>query len=63
MTPVEKFWQCFMIPGDLENATDSMYKKGIFGLQVSATSKGDAAGQMLNYNTTENAFVFSKKTK
>jgi beta-glucosidase len=61
MTPEEKFWQCFMIPGDLDNRTDSMYKKGIFGLQVSATAKGDAAGQMLNYNTTENAIVFSKK--
>ncbi|MGN6618805.1 MAG: glycoside hydrolase family 3 C-terminal domain-containing protein [Ilyomonas sp.] len=61
MTPEEKFWQMFMIPGDLDNATDSMYTKGIFGLQVSATAKGDAAGQMLNYNTTENALVFAKK--
>ncbi len=61
MTPEEKFWQLFMIPGDLDNATDSMYKKGIFGLQVSATSKGDAAGQMLNYNTTEDGLAFSKK--
>jgi beta-glucosidase len=61
MTPEEKFWQCFMIPGDLDNRTDSMYEKGIFGLQVSATAQGDAAGQMLNYSTTENALVFSKK--
>src|SRR6185437_7717699 len=61
MTPEEKFWQLFMIPGDLDNATDSMYFKGIFGLQVSATAKGDAAGQMLNYNTTENALDFAKK--
>lgn len=61
MTPEEKFWQMFMIPDDLDNAADSMYKKGIFGLQVSATSKGDAAGQMLNYNTTESALIFSKK--
>lgn len=61
MTPEEKFWQCFMIPGDLDNRTDSMYEKRIFGLQVSATSKGDAAGQMLNYNTTENALMFSKQ--
>ncbi len=61
MTPEEKFWQMFMIPGDLDNATDNMYTKGIFGLQVSATAKGDAAGQMLNYNTTENALVFAKK--
>ena len=61
MTPEEKFWQMFMIPGDLDNATDSMYQKGIFGLQVSATAKGDAAGQMLNYNTTENALQFVTK--
>ena len=53
MMPEEKFWQCFMIPGDLDNRTDSMYKNGIFGLQVSASTKGDAGGQMLNYNTKE----------
>ena len=63
MTPEEKFWQCFMIPGDLDNRTDSMYKNGIFGLQVSATAKGDAAGQMLNYNTKENALAACKKNK
>ena len=61
MTPEEKFWQCFMIPGDLDNRTDSMYKNGIFGLQVSASTKGDAGGQMLNYNTKENALVVVKK--
>ncbi len=31
MTPEEKFWQFFMIPGDFDNRTDSMYEKGIFG--------------------------------
>lgn len=61
MTPEEKFWQMFMIPGDLDNATDDMYKKGIFGLQVSATAKGDEAGQILEYNTTENAVQFARK--
>ena len=61
MTPEEKFWQCFMIPGDLDNRTDSMYKNGIFGLQVSASTKGDAGGQMLNYNTKENALLVVKK--
>ena len=61
MMPEEKFWQCFMIPGDLDNRTDSMYKNGIFGLQVSASTKGDAGGQMLNYNTKENALVVVKK--
>ncbi len=61
MTPEEKFWQLFMIPGDIDNATGDMYKKGIFGLQVSATAKGNTAGQMLHYNTTDNALQFVKK--
>ena len=33
MTPEEKFWQLFMIPGDLGN-DPSRYKNGIFGFQV-----------------------------
>ena len=50
-----------MIPGDLDNADSSQYTNGIFGLQVSAASKGDAGGQMLNYNTSENALKLAKK--
>lgn len=47
MTPEEKFWQCFMIPGDLED----QYKHGIFGLQISASAKqGGAADQLLKYD-------------
>lgn len=61
MTPEEKFWQLFMIPGDLDNADSVQYKNGIFGFQVSAASKGDAGGQVLNYNTSENALVLAKK--
>ena len=38
MTPEEKFWQMFMIPGDLDNADSLQYKNGIFGFQVSASS-------------------------
>ena len=34
MTREEKFWQLFMIPGDLDSASDD-YSHGIFGLQVS----------------------------
>ncbi|HTR77021.1 MAG TPA: glycoside hydrolase family 3 N-terminal domain-containing protein [Gemmatimonadaceae bacterium] len=33
MTPDEKFWQLFMIPGDLDN-TAFDYSKGVFGLQI-----------------------------
>ncbi|CAN5448817.1 glycoside hydrolase family 3 C-terminal domain-containing protein [soil metagenome] len=61
MTPEEKFWQLFMIPGDLDNTDSLQYKNGIFGFQVSAASKGDAGGQVLNYNTNENALVLAKK--
>jgi beta-glucosidase len=55
MTPEEKFWQLFMIPGDLNNADPNQYKNGLFGFQVSAVAKGDAGGQMLNYGIDENA--------
>jgi beta-glucosidase len=61
MTPEEKFWQLFMIPGDLDKADSTQYKKGIFGFQVSAVTKGDAGGQMLNYGTNENSIALAKK--
>lgn len=62
MTPEEKFWQLFMIPGDLDNADTNQYKHGIFGFQVSAASKGNgAAGQMLQYGTGEDAGMLAKK--
>ena len=61
MTLEEKFWQLFMIPGDLDNAKPNQYKNGIFGFQVSAGAKGDAAGQLLSYNTKENAQLVAKK--
>ena len=35
MTPDEKFWQLFMIPGDLDDSSHD-YARGIFGLQVGA---------------------------
>lgn len=49
MTPEEKFWQMFMIPGDLSQGKEK-YKAGIFGFQVStAGQNANAAGQMLDY--------------
>lgn len=49
MTPEEKFWQMFMIPGDLSQGKEK-YKTGIFGFQVStAGQNANAAGQMLSY--------------
>ena len=35
MTLEEKFWQLFMIPGDLDDSTHD-YRNGVFGLQISA---------------------------
>jgi len=61
MTTEEKFWQLFMIPGDLDNATPQQYRHGIFGFQVSAAAQGDAGGQLLSYKTTENALNLALK--
>lgn len=61
MTHEEKFWQLFMIPGDLDNAEPTQYKNGLFGFQVSAAAKGDAGGQMMNYGTDENAETLALK--
>ena len=61
MNPEEKFWQLFMIPGDLDQADRAQYKNGLFGFQVSAANRGDAGGQMLSYNTNEQALTLAKK--
>jgi beta-glucosidase len=54
MTPEEKFWQLFMIPGDIPAGEEEKYKNGIFGFQVSATAKkGDAGAQMLDYGVAD----------
>lgn len=60
MTTEEKFWQVFMIPSD-GDTTNGKFKHGIFGLQVSAGSKGDAGGQLLTYNTGEDAVSLALK--
>src|SRR5579884_1471960 len=41
MTLDEKFWQLFMIPGDLDDSTQD-YSHGVFGLQVSVEPRGQA---------------------
>ena len=61
MSPEEKFWQLFMIPGDLDQADRAQYKNGLFGFQVSAATRGDAGGQMLSYNTNEQSLTLAKK--
>ena len=55
MTPEEKFWQLFMIPGDLGN-NPSQYKNGIFGFQVNTVEQQQgAAAQLLNYKSGQTA--------
>ncbi|MBI9065553.1 MAG: glycoside hydrolase family 3 protein, partial [Marinilabiliaceae bacterium] len=49
MTLEEKFWQMFMIPGDLSDGKEN-YKNGIFGFQVAAKGRqAEATEQMLDY--------------
>ncbi len=61
MTAEEKFWQLFMIPGDLGNEKDK-YKTGIFGFQVSTEGQNaDAAQQLLNYNAGGTAYETALK--
>lgn len=61
MTPEEKFWQLFMIPGDLGD-DETKYKNGLFGFQVSAASSGQhVAAQMLQYGVSEDAVSLAKK--
>jgi len=55
MTLEEKFWQLFMIPGDLSDGKEK-YKNGIFGLQIATKSAdSDEAEQMLEYSKSGNA--------
>ncbi|MCB0558975.1 MAG: glycoside hydrolase family 3 C-terminal domain-containing protein [Phaeodactylibacter sp.] len=55
MTLEEKFWQLFMIPGDLSDGKER-YQHGIFGFQVAARGKqAEAAGQLLEYGPSGSA--------
>lgn len=62
MTVEEKFWQCFMIPGEVKPGEEAKYQRGIFGLQVSASSQqAGAAAQLLQYNASEDAVALAGK--
>lgn len=67
MTLEEKFWQCFMIPGDLSDGKER-YKHGIFGFQVATTGKSENnAEQLLDYaeggTAKETALLINKMQK
>lgn len=60
MTLEEKFWQMFMIPGDLSIGKEKL-KHGIFGFQISSKGKNDnAAEQIMDYGSTGTAEQMAK---
>lgn len=62
MTLEEKFWQLFMIPGEIKPGDEQKYVHGIFGFQVSASSQGgNASAQLLNYHSTDDARALAEK--
>lgn len=61
MTLEEKFWQVFMVPADLDSSNAQLFQHGIFGIQLSAAAQGDAGGQLLSYNTSDNASALARK--
>jgi beta-glucosidase len=61
MTPEEKFWQLFMIPGDL-GSEPQRYHHGLFGFQVGASGEvSGAAGQLLKYDQRQDALQHAHK--
>jgi len=56
MTLEEKFWQMFMIPGDLDDPSQN-YSHGAFGLQISAASGADARAHAARINAIQTFFV------
>jgi len=67
MTLEEKFWQLYMIPGDLSNEKEN-YTHGLFGFQVATKGKSaNEAEQLLDYygggTTTETALHINQIQK
>lgn len=61
MTTEEKFWQIYMMPGDLDNGKER-FSHGIFGLQVSTVGASDPElRQLLQYNPKLTAREMAKK--
>ncbi|GIV60394.1 MAG: beta-glucosidase [Rhodothermaceae bacterium] len=61
MTLEEKFWQLFMIPGDLDEDRER-YRHGLFGFQVATAGKaGDAFEQQLEYGPSGTARQAAEK--
>src|SRR5688572_12275097 len=56
MTLEEKFWQLFMIPGDLDDSTHD-YRSGVIGLQVRMPDGTSARAQAEKINRIQRYFV------
>lgn len=56
MTLEEKFWQLFMIPGDLDDPSHD-YSHGVFGLQISGPRVTDARSHAERINAIQKYFV------
>ena len=54
MTLEEKFWQLYMIPGDLDDPAND-YSHGIFGLQISAGGRSPDTGATSRRQSTPDA--------
>lgn len=55
MTLEEKFWQLYMIPGDIYENKEN-YKHGIFGFQTDTKgSSGNVAEQLLDYSSSSSS--------
>jgi beta-glucosidase len=62
MTAEEKFYQCFMVPGDVKTGEAARFKSGLFGFQVSATAAGSGpTAQLLTYNANDDARALAAK--
>ncbi len=60
MTLEEKFWQLFMIPGNLDDPADD-YSHGIFGLQISPGDLPGATAHAERINAIQRYFVESTR--
>jgi len=60
MSPEEKFFQLFMIPGEITAGEENRYRSGLFGFQVSAAQRKGAA-QLLDYNVADDAATLRAK--
>ena len=56
MNADEKFWQLFMIPGDLDDSTHD-YRNGVFGLQVRLPAGTRARDHAEKINAIQRFFV------